>query len=177
MARQPTCRQISFVAGILIAVAGARAFGNKVTVRPQDQMLLMEVLAADFKLAREMNDAFWAEFKNVVKEVGAMTPVFAAPDPEWTPKVELAGESKSKLSDVQYRLKRPQDGGHVLLMVNAGEHPVAVRVGAPTWAGKKVLGWQGTLAPQVDKAGRWVETIEPFGVRVYADRRSPSRGG
>ena len=126
------------------------------------------VTAQRFKEAVELNDAFWAEFKPVVKELDAMTPVFTARDADWRPEVTLAPGSKAKPADIQLVVKQ-LDHGTVILLVNASEHPAEISLNVPRLANATPQGWNGSPAPRGPEKGNWQDTVEPFGVRVWAD--------
>lgn len=137
-----------------------------------------KVLARDFAQARALNDAFWAEFKQVVKELDGMTPVFTALDADWKPHVAVSraapdptGAPPAKADPIESRVKQRPGGGFVIMLVNASEHRVTVKVSSPRFAGQPVHAWHAGLELQVNAAGAFIDHLEPFGVRVYADSR------
>ena len=131
-----------------------------------------KVLARDFEQAKALNDAFWAEFWHVVKELDGMTPVFTARDAKWKPQVELVGETPAKVEQIEFRVKPRGDddgSGFVILLVNASEHPATVKLTSPRFVGKSVHAWHAGLEFQTDPSGAFTDHLEPFDVRVYAD--------
>lgn len=129
-----------------------------------------KVLDQQFAEARALNDAFWSEFKHVVKELDGMTPVFTAKDADWTPEVALAAVTPTKPGQIELRVKQPPGGGFVILLVNASEHPATITLTSPRFAGRPVLARHAGLEFQTDPAGTFTDHLEPFDVRLYSDR-------
>lgn len=129
-----------------------------------------KILERDFNQARALNDAFWAEFKQVVKELDGMTPVFTARDADWKPELAFADAAPAKPEQIEFRVKSEADGGFVILLVNASEHPATVKLSSPRFVGKPIHTWHAERPLQPDEQGTFSDHLAPFDVRVYSDR-------
>ena len=58
----------------------------------------------------------------------------------------------------------------VVLVVNRSERRASVRLSVPPLAGKKIHVWHERRTLAADAAGMFADELEPFAVRVYADR-------
>ena len=125
--------------------------------------------AAAFAKACELNDWFWAQFKPVLKEIGSMTPVFAAREVAWElpkgrePVQTISGWDRK----MEYSL-RLVGNTKVILLVNPSRRPVRIEVTLPAFAGATVHCWHERRTLPADAQGVFADDVEPFGVRVYS---------
>ena len=123
-------------------------------------------LAADFAKAKELNASFWSSFREVVREVSEMSPVFLALDAPRQPRIEVFGGGAAE-KEIECRGKRVGEG-EVILLVNGSEKPAELRVTATAFADRTVHCWREARTLPANKAGMFTDHVEPFGVRIYA---------
>ncbi len=128
-------------------------------------------LVADFKKAKELNDAFWAYFKPVLKELSEMAPVFASRDADWKPQVKLTEETGAKPAEIELVTKQHGQTA-VILLVNASEKPAKIQVTAPKFSGGKIFCWYDNKELTADGSGNFSDQLKPFDVRVYSNQPS-----
>jgi hypothetical protein len=178
----PTPQQSRFMA-YHVVIRGAKGisyYGQARVSRPSTAVSIPPRIdkdtgkaAADFARARELNDWFWGEFRPVVRELGAMAPVFAAREAVRTPRGDAP-------AGVAYREGEPPERGgvevslrqlgdvKVLLLVNNHGAPARIRVVVPGFAKQTVYCWHENRKVTADAAGRFVDDVEAWGVRVYS---------
>lgn len=175
----PTPAQLRFMA-YQVVIAGARGisfYGRVRTAAPSSAGLLapngLDPRKGERQLerARRLNGEFWTRVRPVIRELADMAPVFAALDAGWKPAVIRRFDTPDMPGLLESRLKQLPNGGWVLLLVNDSPAPCGARIRLPrTKAGGGVCRWMpdGTLL--LKDRREFTDSLEPFGVRIYASR-------
>jgi hypothetical protein len=133
----------------------------------------LERTHGEFEEARRRNGAFWDYYARVVAELGRMSAIFASRDAEWTPRHVRATPTANV---IEWRIKQ-YGQTEVVLMVNASQAPATVEIVAPRLRGKQLNAWGEERTVTVGADGRFADTIESYGVRIYSDQPDISRTG
>jgi len=181
----PTAAQGRFMAyQTVIAGAKGLAFYGRIQVSvPATAVMLPPRIHADdpgrtraeFEQARELNTAFWRDYLPLIRELAEMAPVFAARDADWRPTVSR-GPLQWGADPIEWRVKRTDGGGWVVLLVNNSTRPCRVRIGLPRppTGGRVHCRATGRSLP-IEVSGAFEDDLEPYAVRAYADRPRATR--
>ena len=120
---------------------------------------------ADFERTRVLNARFWDDHARVVREIGDRAHIFAASDAAAGPPPP---RSKSE-GGVEWRLKEVRDAT-VLLLVNSASFGRDVDIEIPRLAGRHLVVAGEDRTVDVTPAGVLRDTVDAFGVHVYAER-------
>ena len=172
---------VSFMAyQVIVSGAKAISFYGKIRVSsPRSAYsILPEKVARDraatmacWEKARDRNHRFWEGFKPVIRELGDMAPVFAAPDADWKPAVASGGLVGGSDRAIESRVKQLDASTWVILMVNNSNGRNRIQLSLPpAHAGGAVYIWPTGQPLAVDTFGRLADQIDPFGVRVYSNQ-------
>lgn len=123
----------------------------------------------DFLTAQRHNRRFWGYYAKVVGEISRMGGVFASADAGWAPRLEAASAPGQEAAGVECLVKRHLDSD-VILLANASDTRLTVRVGAPCLRNVLLNSWGRNGSVAAGPEGVFEDTLEPFGVRVYSDR-------